>query len=97
METLRRPDLVSIRDSKQTHAFADADLQPMLHLSPEVFGKLLDEVAGTAQPGSNGSVLVEDLDDGGVRLSAAETSVTLSYDADEWSSFRRGIAAGEFS
>jgi hypothetical protein len=82
-----------LRDSKQNHL---GTRQPMLSLPLAAFETFQDELIGRVAAGTNGRIVVDQLENGWVAFRSIEDGVTLRYDADELAAFVAGIRVGEF-
>ncbi|ATL70257.1 DUF397 domain-containing protein [Nocardia terpenica] len=83
-------DLVLVRDSKYT---GPADKQPIVSLSAAQWPVVLD-LALSGKSGTVDTITVTVLADDGATI--AGTDATLTYNADEWDAFVKGVADGQF-
>ncbi|MBB5155936.1 DUF397 domain-containing protein [Saccharopolyspora phatthalungensis] len=90
-------DLVSVRDSKYRRDPAnDLAQEPIITVTADQWGALLDEITGRATPGTNGVLSIEHSPDGTVVLRAIEDRTALIYTEVEWQKYLAGVRAGEF-
>ena len=87
-----RGDESALRDSKQN----GRKNQPTISLHLEQFLVFQDELLGLVPEGSNGEIVVDELDVGWVAFRSLSTGVELRFDADEFSAFVEGVRLGEF-
>jgi len=92
VEVLITGDRVFVRDSKQNDRVGD---QPLIHVDPAVWRTFLNELLGSAAPGSNGVLQTESLPGGWTALIDTSTGLSLHYDDQEWTAFVEGVALGE--
>jgi hypothetical protein len=84
-------DLVHIRDTKNRGS------GPVISVPRHQWAAFLDEVAGRAPVGSNGTVQIMVDADGGASLHACRTpDQVLLYTPEEWTAFVAGVHAAEF-
>lgn len=83
---------VLIRDSKQNHLQAQQSHISIDHDTWRIFvAELLDKTPS----GSNGVLVARDLPHGWIELCDTTTSVTLTYDLEEWAALIAGLHLGE--
>lgn len=84
-------DLVHIRDTKNRGS------GPVISVPCSQWEGFLDEVAGRAPAGSNGTVQIMVDADGGASLHARRTpDQVLLYTPEEWAAFIAGVNSAEF-
>ncbi|MGH3614373.1 MAG: DUF397 domain-containing protein [Pseudonocardia sp.] len=89
-------DLVSIRDSKHPRRPAhDPSNEPIITVSVEEWTAFLDELAGHAIAGPEGSLVVEDGPHGPL-LRATRQRTALRFTHAEWHAYLAGVHAHEF-
>lgn len=90
VEVLEADGATYLRDTKQ-HGQG-----PVVHLDGQAWSAFLDEVARDAAS-ANGAVEVTARPDGGRTVVETSSGAELHFRADEWTAFRDGVLAGEFS
>jgi hypothetical protein len=83
--------LVHVRDTK------DRGKGPVISAPSAAWPAFVDEVLGKAVAGSNRAVHIAHQHNGTVQLHALDYAATLTYTSDEWTAFKAGAAAGQFT
>lgn len=88
------PEVVQIRDSKQSHLGGGA--QPILTVPMSAYVILLDELVGDVPFGTNGEIVVSTRNDGDTVFRSSATGVELVFDAGEMAAFIEDVKASGF-
>jgi hypothetical protein len=92
VEVAHRNDSVLIRDSKYTGPTAD---QPLISVAAEDWSAVL-ELALNRTSGSVHDAVTITVHPDGSAIIRDDRGIALSYNADEWDAFAKGVADGQF-
>jgi hypothetical protein len=96
VEVKQHGDEVFVRDSKYRRSVGnDPSAEPVIAFSLPQWEAFLHDVMNSEEAGAS-AYPVTRRSGGSVDITAADTQITLTFTADEWSAFVRGVQLGEF-